>query len=204
MSDTRVRKQKTDHQDAQLILRLMMEDRFPRIWVPSWENRDLRQLLWHRTALCRRARGSLLIKRWHSTKDYIARSGCGGKRDNWGSTRTNHARVRASRRSSFFRLSPINRALRACATTLRVPTRSTTSLPRANASPFPTRSDCAACPRTRRERAHALASDGFVATATCGSFHQYFAKHHRARKPSFQPIFLPSSYVRPQYLMPTS
>src|SRR5206468_9958187 len=21
---------------------------FPRIWVPSWENRDLRQLLWHR------------------------------------------------------------------------------------------------------------------------------------------------------------
>ena len=25
-----------------------MEDRFPRIWVASWENRDLRQLLWHR------------------------------------------------------------------------------------------------------------------------------------------------------------
>ncbi len=44
----RVRKQKTDRQDAQLILRLMTEDRFPRIWVPSWENRDLRQLLWHR------------------------------------------------------------------------------------------------------------------------------------------------------------
>ena len=44
----RVRKQKTDRQDAQLILRLMMEDRFPRIWVPNWENRDLRQLLWHR------------------------------------------------------------------------------------------------------------------------------------------------------------
>ena len=44
----RVRKQKTDRQDAQLILRLLMEDRFPRIWVPSGENRDLRQLLWHR------------------------------------------------------------------------------------------------------------------------------------------------------------
>jgi transposase len=43
-----VRKQKTDRQDAQLLLRLMIEDRFPRIWVPSWENRDLRQLLWHR------------------------------------------------------------------------------------------------------------------------------------------------------------
>jgi transposase len=44
----RVRKQKTDRQDAQLILRLLLEDRFPRIWVASWENRDLRQLLWHR------------------------------------------------------------------------------------------------------------------------------------------------------------
>ena len=44
----RVRKQKTDRQDAQLILQLLLEDRFPRIWVPSWENRDLRQLLWHR------------------------------------------------------------------------------------------------------------------------------------------------------------
>jgi transposase len=44
----RVRKQKTDRQDAQLILKLMVKDDFPRIWVPSWENRDLRQLLWHR------------------------------------------------------------------------------------------------------------------------------------------------------------
>ncbi len=44
----RVRKQKTDRQDAQLILRLMLKDDFPQIWVPSWENRDLRQLLWHR------------------------------------------------------------------------------------------------------------------------------------------------------------
>jgi transposase len=44
----RVRKQKTDRQDAQLILRLMMKEDFPQIWVPSGENRDLRQLLWHR------------------------------------------------------------------------------------------------------------------------------------------------------------
>jgi transposase len=44
----RVRKQKTDRQDAQLLLRLLLEDRFPRVWVPSGENRDLRQLLWHR------------------------------------------------------------------------------------------------------------------------------------------------------------
>ena len=44
----RERKQKTDRQDAQHILQLLMENRFPKIWVPSWENRDLRQLLWHR------------------------------------------------------------------------------------------------------------------------------------------------------------
>ncbi|HYL11417.1 MAG TPA: hypothetical protein VEV41_00125 [Terriglobales bacterium] len=44
----RVRKQKTDRQDAQLILKLMLKDDFPWIWVPNWDNRDLRQLLWHR------------------------------------------------------------------------------------------------------------------------------------------------------------
>jgi len=44
----RARKQKTDRQDAQLILKLMLKDDFPRIWVPSWENRDLRQLFWQR------------------------------------------------------------------------------------------------------------------------------------------------------------
>ena len=47
----RVRKQKTDRQDAQLLLKLLLENRFPLIWVPSPENRDLRQLLWHRHRL---------------------------------------------------------------------------------------------------------------------------------------------------------
>jgi transposase len=47
----RVKKQKTDRKDAQLLLQLMLEDRFPRIWMPSPENRDLRQLLWHRHRL---------------------------------------------------------------------------------------------------------------------------------------------------------
>ena len=47
----RVRKQKTDRQDAQLLLKLLLENRFPRVWVPSPENRDLRQLLWHRHRL---------------------------------------------------------------------------------------------------------------------------------------------------------
>jgi transposase len=44
----RVRKQKTDRNDAQLLLKLLLENTFPKIWVPSPENRDLRQLLWHR------------------------------------------------------------------------------------------------------------------------------------------------------------
>jgi transposase len=44
----RVKKQKNDRNDARLLLRLMREDNFPQIWVPSAENRDLRQLLWHR------------------------------------------------------------------------------------------------------------------------------------------------------------
>jgi transposase len=47
----RGRKQKTDREDARLLLRLLLENRFPRIWVPSPENRDLRQLLWHRHRL---------------------------------------------------------------------------------------------------------------------------------------------------------
>ena len=44
----RVRKQKMDREDARLLLKLLQENNFPRIWVPSRENRDLRQLLWHR------------------------------------------------------------------------------------------------------------------------------------------------------------
>ena len=44
----RVRKQKTDRNDAQLLLQLLLENNFPKIWVSSPENRDLRQLLWHR------------------------------------------------------------------------------------------------------------------------------------------------------------
>src|SRR5213075_872648 len=47
----RVRKQKSDRQDAHLLLTLLVEDRFPRIWIPNPENRNLRQLLWHRHRL---------------------------------------------------------------------------------------------------------------------------------------------------------
>lgn len=45
------RKQKTDVRDAQRVLQLLEENRFPRIWVPDRETRDLRQLLLHRHKL---------------------------------------------------------------------------------------------------------------------------------------------------------
>jgi transposase len=44
----RVKKQKYDREDARLLLWLMRENNFPQVWVPNPENRDLRQLLWHR------------------------------------------------------------------------------------------------------------------------------------------------------------
>lgn len=43
-----VRRQKTDRRDAEHLMRLLIEDRFPKIWVPSLEERDVRQLLVHR------------------------------------------------------------------------------------------------------------------------------------------------------------
>jgi transposase len=47
----RVRKQRNDRFDAQHILKLMLENNFPRIWVPTPENRDVRQLVLHRHRL---------------------------------------------------------------------------------------------------------------------------------------------------------
>jgi Transposase len=46
-----VRKQKTDKRDAAHILRLLLENRFPRLWMPDREQRDLRQLVLHRYKL---------------------------------------------------------------------------------------------------------------------------------------------------------
>jgi transposase len=45
------RKQKTDVRDARHLLQLLRENNFPRIWVPSVAERDLRQLLKHRHTL---------------------------------------------------------------------------------------------------------------------------------------------------------
>src|SRR6201998_583384 len=47
------RKQKHDRRDADLIRRLLVEKRFPQIWLPTTEQRDLRTLLQHRHQLVR-------------------------------------------------------------------------------------------------------------------------------------------------------
>ena len=46
-----VRKQKTDKRDAEHIRKLVAEGRFPRLWTPDREQRDLRQLVLHRHKL---------------------------------------------------------------------------------------------------------------------------------------------------------
>ena len=45
------RKQKFDDRDALLLLQLLREGRFPRLWVPTMAMRDTRQLLLHRHKL---------------------------------------------------------------------------------------------------------------------------------------------------------
>lgn len=46
-----VRKQKNDERDAEHLRRLLEEKRFPRIWMPTPAERDLRQLVLHRVKL---------------------------------------------------------------------------------------------------------------------------------------------------------
>jgi transposase len=46
-----VRQQKTDQRDAAHVLELLITNRFPRIWVPTPAERDLRQLVLHRVKL---------------------------------------------------------------------------------------------------------------------------------------------------------
>jgi transposase len=48
-----VRRQKTDTRDAEHLLDLLLTKKFPRVWVPTPAERDLRQLLKHRDKLVR-------------------------------------------------------------------------------------------------------------------------------------------------------
>jgi transposase len=83
------RQQKHDRRDAALLLQLLDEGRFPAIWMPSTEYRDLRALLLHRhqwvrmrtrvqnaTSVCCRACSSPVAGGVHSqTTSTISRSG---------------------------------------------------------------------------------------------------------------------------------
>jgi transposase len=51
ISAKQVRQQRTDRRDAAHILELLLKDDFPRIWMPSRQERDQRQLLIHRYKL---------------------------------------------------------------------------------------------------------------------------------------------------------
>ena len=81
-----VRKQKTDARDAAHLLDLLLADRFPRIWIPSPADRDVRQLLRHRHKLvCFRTsvKNQLHALGWGRVS--AGRRGCGLRRAarNW-------------------------------------------------------------------------------------------------------------------------
>jgi transposase len=70
------RKQKHDRRDADLILKLLAENRFPAIWLPTKELLDLRALVLHRhqwgahaDALSERAAGHCLSQ-WITTRSW--------------------------------------------------------------------------------------------------------------------------------------
>jgi Transposase len=80
-----VRKQKTDRRDAELMLQLLREDRFPRIWVPTLEERDVRQLLVHRhkqvqgrTRIKNQLQALMLGQRMHEEAPAVEGGGPGG------------------------------------------------------------------------------------------------------------------------------
>lgn len=86
----RVKKQKYDREDARLLLRLLRENNFPKIWVPSPENRDLRQLLWHRHRLVQmRTRIMNQLQAMATNEGSSGRKNCGANKDaqSWRSCR---------------------------------------------------------------------------------------------------------------------
>ena len=77
-----VRKQKTDKRDAAHILKLMVEDRFPRLWTPDREQRDLRQLVLHRHKLVEiRSRVKNELQHLSLNRGVQRSAGCGARPD---------------------------------------------------------------------------------------------------------------------------
>jgi len=75
------RRQKTDKRDAEHILHLLVEDRFPSIWQPPAENEQLRQLLLHRSRLVRmRTRVTNQLDGMAKNEGLLMAGGWSGKR----------------------------------------------------------------------------------------------------------------------------
>ena len=72
-----VRKQKNDGRDAHHLLELLQTGRFPRLWLPTPAERDLRQLLWHRHKLVGwRTQVCNQLSALARTQGVFARRGC--------------------------------------------------------------------------------------------------------------------------------
>jgi transposase len=72
------RRQKHDRRDARLLLTLLAEERFPAIWMPSAELRDLRALLRHRDQWVRmRTRVKNALQGWRWRRVCGAARACG-------------------------------------------------------------------------------------------------------------------------------
>jgi transposase len=81
-----VRKQKNDRRDAAHILNLLVENRFPRQWMPTPAEQDLRQLVLHRVKLVQmRTKVMNQCTRWSWEKGCAGRRSCGTGRvaRNW-------------------------------------------------------------------------------------------------------------------------
>ena len=75
------RRQKTDKRDADHILRLLVEARFPAVWQPPTENEQMRQLLQHRSRLVRlRTRVTNQLDGMAKNEGLIVAGGWSGKR----------------------------------------------------------------------------------------------------------------------------
>jgi Transposase len=76
------RKQKHDRRDADLILKLLAENRFPAIWLPTKELLDLRALVLHPISGCASGRGyKTACKPLPWPMDYAEDLGCGATTD---------------------------------------------------------------------------------------------------------------------------
>jgi transposase len=90
------RKQKHDRRDALLLLKLLAENRFPTIWMPSTEQRDLRTLLRHRHGCACGVESNTPCNPWHSQMVCDEAAPCGARQANANSRRCRCLPMRAN------------------------------------------------------------------------------------------------------------